>query len=89
MINEPKEIRPEEIIEIKNRIKDHSHSGTDSRKVRAEDLNDTFILETVSVAPTVAPSSHLGRMVVYINGATYRFYVWDNTNKAWKYTTLT
>ena len=51
---------------------------------------DTLIgkIQTVSVVPTQIPRNLYEQIVIYVSGATLRLYVYDNTNKAWRYSTL-
>ena len=51
---------------------------------------DTLIgkISTVSVVPTRIPRNLYEQIVIYVSGATLRLYVYDNTNKAWRYSTL-
>lgn len=53
-------------------------------------LDEIFgMFRTVSAVPTGKPSKASDQIVIYISGATFRLYVYETTNKAWKYTTLT
>ena len=51
---------------------------------------DTLVgkIQTVSVVPTRIPRNLYEQIVIYVSGATLRLYVYDNTNKAWRYSTL-
>lgn len=43
----------------------------------------------VTTAPTWTPRTFKDGFAYYVSGATYRFYVYDFTNHAWRYTALT
>lgn len=45
--------------------------------------------KTVSTAPTYTPKTFIDGFVMYSNGGTYRLYIYDFSNKAWRYATLT
>lgn len=47
------------------------------------------LFETVSVAPTAVPKSPYDQIKIYVNGATLRFYWYDNTAHVWHYVTAT
>jgi hypothetical protein len=47
-------------------------------------------IRVVSAVPSWTPRGRLeDSLALYINGATYRLYVYDHTNSAWRYATLT
>lgn len=46
-------------------------------------------IQVVSAAPTATPRNFWEQVKLYINGSTYRLYIYDNTNNAWRYATLT
>lgn len=51
---------------------------------------DVFgLFETVSAAPTGVPRDLYDQIKIYVNGGTYRLYVYDVTGRAWHYATLT
>ena len=52
-------------------------------------FNDMNFLIPVSVVPTGQPRLTMGRIVLYINGATKRLYIYDQKGNAWHYTALT
>lgn len=55
---------------------------------RLEDMTGLF--RRVSSAPTWTPRGRLiDSLAFYASGITYRLYVYDYTNKAWRYTALT
>lgn len=68
-------------------VRKHDHDGANSVPVKLKNL--AGMLRTVSAAPTWAPTCLFEQVVVYRNGATLRLYVYDVTNKAWRYATLT
>lgn len=43
----------------------------------------------VTAAPTWTPRTFRDQFAVYANGSTYRFYIYDTANSAWRYMTLT
>lgn len=47
------------------------------------------LFQTVSVAPTQIPNSPYQQIQLYVNGATYRLYVYDGVNGVWHYASLT
>ncbi len=47
------------------------------------------MLKTTSTVPTYTPTKFSDQFILYVSGATYRLYIYDNTNKAWRYTALT
>ena len=51
---------------------------------------DTLIgkIKTVSAVPTWTPRNLYEQLVIYVSGATLRLYMYDNTNKAWRFSTL-
>jgi hypothetical protein len=47
-------------------------------------------LRNINTVPTWTPRGRLeDSLALYINGTTYRLYVYDVTNSAWRYATLT
>lgn len=77
--------------EIKNyidqQISEHLHKGIDSRRINLFDLFGMF--EVVSAVPTQVPQTIYDQIKIYTNGTTYRLYIYDVTNNAWRYATLT
>lgn len=67
-------------------IKDHRHNGIGDQRINLTDIVGMF--PTVSVAPTHIPRNLYEQLVIYINGATYKLYLYDATNKNWKSVTL-
>lgn len=52
-------------------------------------FNDMGWLVPTATAPTKRPLQPMGMLVLYINGATKRLYVYDIVGNAWHYTALT
>lgn len=52
-------------------------------------LNLQGLFETVDTAPTAVPKTFYQSIKLYANGATYRLYIYDSLNQAWRYATLT
>jgi len=50
--------------------------------------NLTGFLRTVDTAPTYTPKTFCQGIVMYANGSTYRLYIYDFKNKAWRYDSL-
>lgn len=46
-------------------------------------------LSTTSSVPTHVPKTLQEQLVIYVNGATLRLYVYDIINNTWRYTALT
>ncbi len=44
---------------------------------------------TVSTAPSKAPKNWYEQIQIYINGATYRLYIYDTVGNVWHYVALT
>lgn len=51
--------------------------------------NITSFVEIVSVVPAGFPKNFFDQIKLYINGGTYRLYIYDYVNNAWRYATLT
>ncbi len=51
--------------------------------------NISSVIQTVSVVPTWIPKKLYEQVVIYVSGATYRLYVYDTVNNAWRYAALT
>ena len=47
------------------------------------------MIETVSSVPTAVPTTLFQQIKIYSSGGTNRLYIFDVTNQAWKYTSLT
>lgn len=45
--------------------------------------------EVVSTVPTETPIRLEQQIKIYVSGATYRLYIYDNVNNNWKYSSLT
>lgn len=52
------------------------------------DISGGFI-DTVNVVPTNIPKKLAEQILIYSNGGTYRLYIYDTVNNAWRYATLT
>jgi len=51
--------------------------------------NITGFVQIVASAPSGAPKSLYDQIKLYISGGTYRLYIYDYSNGAWRYATLT
>lgn len=47
------------------------------------------MFQTVSSVPTGVPTRLINQIQFYSSGATYRLYMYDTTNKVWRYASLT
>lgn len=65
----------------------HNHDGTNSEPIDFKNLRG--LLQVVSAVPTSKPTSIYQQILIYVNGATLRLYVYDALNDAWRYATLT
>ena len=55
-----------------------------------QNLRDIFgVIKTVSEVPTGIPRKLVDQQVIYVSGATQRFYVCNLTTGSWLYTNLT
>lgn len=73
---------------IQRVILTHHHDGVDSQQIRlATDVLGMF--QVVSAAPTTSPHSIFDQVKIYVNGATYRLYLYDYNGQAWHYVALT
>ena len=70
---------------LEQQMREHTHNGFYGGLIPLSSLVD--FIPTVSAAPTHTPKSFLEQFRIYSNGATYRFYWYDITNKAWRYAT--
>lgn len=61
--------------------------STPQKEVRIEDIFGFF--PQVTSAPTWTPRSFRDQFAIYRSGATYRFYIYDTTNEAWRFCALT
>lgn len=66
---------------------EHEHDGINSKKIHFNNL--LGFIQTVSTIPTNAPKSINDQIMLYCNGTTYRLYVYDVKNTAWRYVALT
>lgn len=64
-------------------------------EIKVEELPDnrfqdiTGLIRTISTVPDWTPKKFSDQFIIYISGATYRFYIYDVTNNTWRYATLT
>lgn len=72
---------------IDQKIREHFHNGLDSQLLKLENLFG--LIRTVDTAPTHTPRNLFEQFIIYTNGATYRLYLYDTTNNAWRYVALT
>lgn len=61
--------------------------GVQNDYVNIKNIND--FIEVVSVIPTHTPQNFYEQIKIYINGATYRIYVYNNIQNSWRYAILT
>ena len=70
-------------------IKPEERAKIISDKTKTSNLEDDIrILKTVGAIPTETPQSGLEKIQIYISGTTRRLYVWEDTNKVWRYVSL-
>ena len=55
--------------------------------IRLHDIPDFF--PQITATPTWTPKTFKDQFAVYKNGSTYRLYVYDTANGAWRYASLT
>jgi hypothetical protein len=55
--------------------------------LRVEDILGNF--PQVTATPTWTPKTFRDQFAIYKNGSTYRLYVYDTANNAWRYASLT
>jgi hypothetical protein len=79
------EIKP--IEEVKAPIPEHNHNGNDAPQINLPDIFG--IIETVDTAPTHTARNLNEQVKIYVNGATYRLYLYDAENQSWRYVSLT
>lgn len=68
-------------------VKEHRHDGEDLQPVNLQDIANFF--PTVDTAPTQQPKKFFDQIRLYSSGGTYRLYIYDTTDKAWRYASLT
>lgn len=76
----------EQISKIEEELKNHSHNGL-TPLIKLENI--IGLIKTVSVAPTHTPRNFFEQFIIYTSGATYRLYLYDVANNAWRYVALT
>lgn len=47
------------------------------------------MIKTTDTVPTYYPTKFSDQFIIYINGATKRFYIYSNNSQAWSYVALT
>lgn len=57
------------------------------RPTELRDIDGLY--ETLSTAPTHTPRNSFEQIKLYKSGTTYRLYMYDCTNNAWRYINLT
>lgn len=73
----------------------NSKIKVDFNEVSLEQESGTHILDvlgtlkTSSTVPTHVPRKMSEQIIMYASGATYRLYIYDINNKAWRYASLT
>lgn len=68
-------------------IRGHYHDGTTATRM---ELFDIFgMIEVVTAVPTGEPKDIANCLKLYSTGGTYRLYIYDTKNSAWRYATLT
>lgn len=68
-------------------VEDHRHDGEDLPPIKLQDIINFF--PSVSTAPTDAPKRFVDQVKTYSSGGTYRLYIYDIVDKAWRYVALT
>ena len=69
----------------------HQHNGVDGTPQLSIKNIKGYVqtrIQTISAAPTGVPANN-DQIQLYINGATYRIYIYDFINSVWHYITLT
>ena len=70
-----------------DRSQTHNHDGINSSRIAFANL--IGFIRTVSVVPTNTPADTNNQIVLYANSTTYRLYIYDKVNLAWRYVALT
>ena len=71
-------------------IKPEERAKIISEKTKTSNLEDDIrIFKTVGAVPTGTPQSNLEKIQIFASASTFRIYAWDETNKDWKYSSLT
>jgi len=74
------------IKRLEDRIETQNHDGLNSVKIELQNIASLF--EVVDTIPSNLPNTAYGQIKIYINGTTYRLYVYDQTNDTWHYSTM-
>ena len=80
-----------QVLELQNGLKekDKNKSFEATKEKFSNLIDDLGMIEVVSSAPTHTPVHPLKRLVLYVNGATKRLYIWDTENNTYYYCALT
>jgi hypothetical protein len=73
-----------------NYTSSHEHNGVDTPRISIRNIIgyvETRI-QTISSAPSGTPANN-DQIKLYVNGSTYRIYIYDFTNSVWHYINLT
>lgn len=83
----------QEIEDIKRRLNELDQDKTVSRYDNPFDYVDikniVNFIEIVATIPAGFPKNFFDQVKIYISGGTYRLYIYDYSNSAWRYATLT
>lgn len=86
-------MQEDKLQELERRIamleEDKTISRYDSPFDYIDIQNITGFVQVVSAVPSGNPKTLFDQFKIYINGGTLRFYMYDNVNNSWRYTTLT
>lgn len=76
------------LLALEAMIHNHHHNGSEASGIQ---LNTDVrgLLETVSAVPTGVPQNLFDQVKIYVNGTTYRLYVYDANAQTWHYASLT
>ena len=72
---------------IEQKIREHFHNGVDSNLLKLENI--LGFIRTMSAVPSHKPRNLFEQFIIYVSGATLRFYMYDTTNLTWRYVALT
>jgi hypothetical protein len=65
----------------------HEHTGRDMPNIHLRNLFG--MISVMDAVPTYIPKRLIDQIVLYVNGATKRLYIYDYVNEAWLYVNLT
>lgn len=68
-------------------VVDHRHDGEDLPPIKLQDIINFF--PSTNSAPVDPPKRFADQVRTYSNAGTYRLYIYDIVDKAWRYTALT